>query len=103
MQEYIGETGDTLRLRITVLKQQISSPNTRMSSVSRHVDMCAYNWDIQFKIFPLYMYKNENRKRSSTKNQRVIFHQFVQANAQSSTLTFNKVTQCLNVCSLRYF
>ena len=38
---YIGETGDVLRNRVTVHKQQIRDPHTRMLGVSKHIDECA--------------------------------------------------------------
>ena len=38
---YIGETGDVLRIRVTVHKQQITDPHTRMLGVSKHIDECA--------------------------------------------------------------
>ena len=34
---YIGETGDVLRNRVTVHKQQIRDPHTRMLGVSKHI------------------------------------------------------------------
>ncbi len=40
-QEYIGETGDFLRKRVTVHNQQIRDPSTRMLKVSAHIDYCA--------------------------------------------------------------
>ena len=40
-QNYKGETGDVLRNRVTVHKQQIRDPDTRMLGVSAHIDECA--------------------------------------------------------------
>ena len=37
---YIGQTGDTLRNRKTVLEQQIRDPSTRQMPVSKHIDNC---------------------------------------------------------------
>ena len=37
---YIGETSDILRNRVTVHKQQIRDPHTRMLGVSKHIDEC---------------------------------------------------------------
>ena len=37
IQNYIGETGDVLRNRGTVHKQQIRDPHTRVLGVSRHI------------------------------------------------------------------
>ena len=51
---YIGETGDVLRNRVTVHKQQIRDPHTRMLGVSEHIDECAAGLTPQFTIFPFY-------------------------------------------------
>ena len=51
---YIGETGDVLRNRVTVHKQQIRDPHTRMLGVSKHIDECAAALTPQFTIFPFY-------------------------------------------------
>lgn len=52
--DYIGETGDFLRRRVTVHKQQIRDVSTRMLFVSEHIDICAGNRKTNFKIFPFY-------------------------------------------------
>ena len=51
--EYIGQT-ECLRDRVRVHKQQIKDPNTRCIPLSAHLDTCAKNKDIKFKIFPFY-------------------------------------------------
>ena len=51
---YIRETGDVLRNRVTVHKQQIRDPHIRMLGVSKHVDECAAGRTPQFTIFPFY-------------------------------------------------
>ena len=51
---YIGETGDVLRNRVTVHEQQIRDPHTRMLGVSKHIDECAAGLTPQFTIFPFY-------------------------------------------------
>ena len=51
---YIRETGDVLRNRVTVHKQQIRDPHTRMLGVSKHIDECAAGLTPQFTIFPFY-------------------------------------------------
>ena len=56
--EYIGETGDTLRHRLTVHRQQIRDASTRY--VSSHIANCAINNAIKFKILPLYKMKIDN-------------------------------------------
>ena len=51
---YIGETGDVLRNRVTVHKQQIRDPHSRMLGVSKLIDECAAGLTPQFTIFPFY-------------------------------------------------
>ena len=51
--QYIGETGDVLRNRIRVHRQQIRNPNVRMLKVSSHIDNCALN-EPKFTVFPFY-------------------------------------------------
>ena len=51
---YIGETGDVLRNRATVHKQQIRDLHTRILGVSKHIDECAAGLTPQFTIFPFY-------------------------------------------------
>ena len=51
---YIGETGDVLRNRTAVHKQQIRDTHTRMLGVSKHIDECAEGLTPQFTIFPFY-------------------------------------------------
>ena len=40
-EEYIGETGNFLRKRVTIHNQQIRDPSTRMLRDSGHIDECA--------------------------------------------------------------
>lgn len=54
---YIGQTGDELRNRMTVHRQQIRSAELRFLPVSRHLHDCAGG---SFKVFPLYqMFGND--------------------------------------------
>ncbi len=57
--EYIGETGDFLRKRLTVHNQQIRDPATRMLKVSGHIDSCASSKNPKYHIFPFYKMKVE--------------------------------------------
>ncbi len=56
--EYIGETGDFLRKRVTVHNQQIRDPNTRMIQVSGHIDTCAHTINPKYYVFPFYKMHN---------------------------------------------
>lgn len=53
-EEYIGETGNFLRRRVTVHNQQIRDPKTRILQVSEHIDKCANMLNPKFLIFPFY-------------------------------------------------
>ena len=44
----------TAETRVTVHKQQIRDPHTRMLGVSKHIDECAAGLTPQFTIFPFY-------------------------------------------------
>ena len=59
-EEYIGETGNTLRHRLTAYRQQIRDASTRMLYISGHVANCAKNQSIKFQILPLYKMQNDN-------------------------------------------
>ncbi len=58
-QQYIGETGDTLRNRTRVHRQQINDIKTRQISLSEHIDKCS-SIDIKFTIFPFYKLPNSD-------------------------------------------
>lgn len=49
---YIGQTGNSLRQRFTVHRQQIRDPNTRMIDLSEHLEICANSTN--YSIFPFY-------------------------------------------------
>ena len=55
---YIGETGDILRNRIRVHRQQIDNPNLMNLKVSHHISQCAKN--DKFRIIPIYKMKKDD-------------------------------------------
>lgn len=59
---YIGETGDTLRNRARVHRQQIENPTLMNLKVSHHIAECTKNFQKpdKFKIFPMYKLKQDN-------------------------------------------
>ena len=57
--QYIGETGDILRNRVRVHRQQIKDPNTRMLKLSEHIDNCSTQ-DPVFLICPFYKLRDED-------------------------------------------
>jgi hypothetical protein len=56
--EYIGETNE-LRKRITVHRQQIRNPLTRMLKVSEHIDNCTQT-EPKFSVFPFYKMQTDS-------------------------------------------
>ena len=69
---YIGETGDVLRNRVTVHKQQIRDPHIRMLGVSKHIDECAAGLTPQFTIFQVL--HDSQPLRGHDKEQREVFY-----------------------------
>ena len=68
-EEYIGQTGDFLRKRVTVHNQQIRDPKTRMLYVSGHIDICAHQLIPKYMIFPFYkMYSESVSFRCANEN-----------------------------------
>ena len=62
--EYIGETGNFLRRRVTVHNQQIRDPKTRILFVSEHLNVCAQQINPKYHIFPFYeMYSDSTSLR----------------------------------------
>ena len=55
--QYIGETGDMVRNRIRVHRQQIWDKSTRMLKVSEHIDICGKG---KFTVFPFYKFATDN-------------------------------------------
>ena len=53
-EEYIRETGDTLRHRLTFHRQQIRDARVRILYVSNHIANCARFQSVIFTILPLY-------------------------------------------------
>ncbi|GAB1602736.1 uncharacterized protein LOC115230173, partial [Argonauta hians] len=53
-EEYIGQTGLTLRKRFTVHRQQIKFPHTRKIPLSAHLASCPTNCQPSYHIYPLY-------------------------------------------------
>ena len=63
---YIGETGDVLRNRVTVRKQLLRDPHIQMLGVRKPIDECAAGLTPQFTIFPfckIFSY-SENMKKN---------------------------------------
>ena len=68
-EEYIGQTGNYLRKRVTIHNQQIRDPKTRMLYVSGHIDTCAQQLNTKYTIFPFYkMYSDSVSFRCAKEN-----------------------------------
>ena len=83
---YIGETGDSLRHRMTVHRQQIRDPTTRMLGVSKHIAECAKDIKPNFTVFPFYKVFSPSESARKFKEQYFI----------------NKFKPVLNTISLRW-
>lgn len=55
-ENYIGQTGDTLRHRMTVHRQQIREPKYQCTPVSGHIRNCAKDVFPNFTVFPFYKF-----------------------------------------------
>ena len=56
-EQYVGETGRTLRDRVTLHRQHINHPEYRTLVVSKHIKMCGKGF---FTISPFYSFRNDN-------------------------------------------
>jgi len=66
---YIGQTGDELRHRITVHRQQIKTANLRHLHVSKHIHRCANS---SFRVFPIYQMFNDDITQREVKEKMFI-------------------------------
>ena len=55
-EKYIGESGDTLRQRTSLHRNQILKPQYRKLKVSKHIAECAKTITIMFTICPFLNY-----------------------------------------------
>ena len=63
---YIGQTGNELRKRMTVHRQQIRDDNLRFLNVSNHIHSCSNG---NFKILPIYkVFEGNNNSREIKEN-----------------------------------
>ena len=59
-EDYIGETGNLLRHRITVHNQQITHEKYRQIPLSKHLDICNKTRSIKYSVMPFYKLSEEN-------------------------------------------
>ena len=59
---YIGETGDVLRNRVRVHRQQIDNPSLMNLKVSHHISQCSKHLqkNDKFQIIPIYKIKKDD-------------------------------------------
>ena len=59
-EKYIGESGDTLRPRTSLHRNQILMPQYRKLKVRRHIAEWARTKPIMFTIFPFFKLHNQD-------------------------------------------
>ena len=64
--EYIGQTGDSLRNRVTVHRQQINHPELRQIDLSGHLADCAKHLTTKFDIIPFYKIREDKESLRKT-------------------------------------
>ena len=62
-EDYIGQTGNELRKRMTVHRQQIRNPELRMIPLSEHSSKCAKSGSKKFSVFPFYKFPEEAKEQ----------------------------------------
>ena len=58
-----------MRNRVTVHKQQIRDPHTRMLGVSKNIDECAEGLTLQFTVFLFYTILSPSQGRRKNKER----------------------------------
>ena len=58
-EDYIGQTSNELRKRMTVHMQQIRNPHVRMIPLSNHLHNCSKNKTKPFSVFPFYKFQED--------------------------------------------
>ena len=64
-EDYIGETGNELRKRMTVHRQQTRDPTTNMIPLSAHLSLrtCAKDKENYFTVFPFYKFADNTTEQ----------------------------------------
>ena len=73
-ENYIGQTGSTIRRRMTVHRQQIRDPSTRQIPLSEHIDLCGGQVKPNFYVFPIYQF-HDNATVQERENKESFFIQ----------------------------
>lgn len=75
-ENYIGQTGDTLRHRMTVHRQQIREPKYQCTSVSEHIRNCARNKSPNFTIFPFYKFLRDTTEKEREAKEKLFINKY---------------------------
>ena len=59
-EQYLEQTGDILRNRMTVHRQQIREPATPQLAISEYIAQCAKDKKVQFSVSPFYKFFTNN-------------------------------------------
>ena len=62
-EDYFGETGNELRKRMTVHRQQIRDPTINMIPLSAHLRTCAKDKENYFTLFPFYKFADNTTEQ----------------------------------------
>ena len=96
---YIGQTGMSLRKRMTVHRQQIRDPTTRQIALSEHLDVCARNKNPQFTIFPLYQCADKFTEQERI-NKETLFIQKYNPELNKLQIRRSSCTKVIKITSL---
>ena len=75
-EQYIGQTGQTIRKRMTLHRQQIRDPSTRTIPLSGHIDQCARNMNPKFYVFPLYLFTYQSTEQQRENKESIFIHKY---------------------------
>ena len=59
-------TGDQLKNRMTVHRQQFNNPETNQIKLSEHLENCARNHEHKFSVIPFYKIKRSDEDSRKT-------------------------------------
>lgn len=75
-ENYIGQTGDTLRHRMTVHRQQIREPKYQCTAVSEHIRNCARNKSPNFTVFPFYKFLRDTTEKEREAKEKLFINKY---------------------------
>ena len=72
--EYIGETSNTLRKRITVHHQQIKDSSLRKLKVSTHIHNCSTSKKPNFKVIPIFKMPQDSSEIDRRSKEQILIN-----------------------------